>query len=195
MCSLCWPPVAKNHNFWQILTFLGAPVPNPFYWLGPNLVSYSRPPVYVYLQNFVSMVYSVVPWLRKTPIFAVFWTSAFSGVAHWQQSEKVEHGAQLQTFPYLAISKSFLYSNAFMAKLGHNLWHSKAWRTDRQTVKQKTERFWLPRWRVKSEPHQTWHGDRGLRARSSTSKTFRGLTHSFAARGRWKFGGNQTPST
>ena len=38
--------------------------------------------------------------------------------------------------------------------------------------------------RVKVEPHQTWHGDRRPRARSCTSKTFGGLTHSFAARGR-----------
>ena len=37
-------------------------------------------------------------------------------------------------------------------------------------------RFWPPRRRVKSEPHQTWHGDRGPRARSFTSKTFRGLS-------------------
>jgi len=29
---------------------------------------------------------------RRTPVFTVFWTSAFSGVAIWQQSEKVEHG-------------------------------------------------------------------------------------------------------
>ena len=55
--------------------------------------------------------------------------------------------------------------------------------TDKQTDK-KTQRFWLPRRRVKSEPHQTWHGDTGPRARSFTSKTFGGLTHSFAARGR-----------
>jgi len=27
MCSLYWLPVAKNHNFWHILTFLEAPVP------------------------------------------------------------------------------------------------------------------------------------------------------------------------
>jgi len=40
--------------------------------------------------------------------------------------------------------------------------------------------------RVKSEPHQTWH--RGPCARSSTSKTSRAPTHSFAARGRWKCG-------
>ena len=29
MCSLCQLPVAKNHNFGQILTLLGAPVPTP----------------------------------------------------------------------------------------------------------------------------------------------------------------------
>ena len=73
--------------------------------------------------------------------------------------------------------------------------HSEIWRTisdvqkrdeqiDRQTEKQtKTQRFWPPRRRVKSEPHQSWHGDRGPRARSCIPKTFGGLTHSFAARG------------
>ena len=40
-----------------------------------------------------------------------------------------------------------------------------------------------PRRRVKSKPHQPWYGDRGPRTRSRTSKTFGGLTHSFAARG------------
>ena len=45
--------------------------------------------------------------------------------------------------------------------------------------------------------YQTWHSDRGLRARSCTSQPFGGLrlTHSFAAIGRWRFEGNQTPST
>jgi len=31
---------------------------------------------------------------------------------------KLNTGAQLQTFPYPTVSKSFLYSNAFMAKSG-----------------------------------------------------------------------------
>jgi len=52
------------------------------------------------------------------PFLPFFWTSAFIGVANWQQSEKVEHSAQVQTFPYPTVSKSFLYSNAFMAKSG-----------------------------------------------------------------------------
>jgi len=45
-------------------------------------------------------------------------------------------------------------------------------KTDKQTDRQKTQRFWPPRRRMKSQPHQTWHGDRGPQARSCTSKTF-----------------------
>ena len=52
-------------------------------------------------------VYSVVLWRRKNATFAVFWTSAFSGVANWQQcgvanwqqSEKVEHGCTSTNLP------------------------------------------------------------------------------------------------
>jgi len=65
-------------------------------------------------------------------------------------------------------------------EIGHT--NSDVQKRDGQTDRQKTQRFWLPRRRVKSEPHQTWHGDRGPRARFFTSKTW-GVTHSFAARG------------
>jgi len=44
-------------------------------------------------------VYCVALWRRETPIFAVFWTSAFSGVANWQQTEKVEHGCTTTNLP------------------------------------------------------------------------------------------------
>jgi len=64
-----------------------------------------------------------------------FWISAFSGVASWQQSEKVDHGAQPQTFPYPIASKSFLYSHAFMAKSGAQSLTFKSV-TNRQTNKQ-----------------------------------------------------------
>ena len=104
---------------------------------------------------------------------------------------KLNTGAQLQISPYPTASKSFLYSNAFVAKSGAQTLTFKSV-TDRQT---KTHRFLPPRRRVKSEPYQTWHGNRGPQACSCTSKTFQSLTHSFAARGRWKFGGNRTPST
>jgi len=55
----------------------------------------------------------------------------------------------------------------------HKLWCSKVWRTDKHRDKQtKNSTFLAARRRVKSEPHQTWHGDRGPRACSCTSKTF-----------------------
>jgi len=44
-------------------------------------------------------VYSVALWRRETPIFAIFWTSAFSDVANWQQSEKVELGCITASLP------------------------------------------------------------------------------------------------
>ena len=78
--------------------------------------------VYAYLPNFVSIGLFCRPLAAKNPeflpIFVIFWTSAFSVVANWQHSDKVEHAAQLQTLPYPMASKSFLYSNAFMAKSG-----------------------------------------------------------------------------
>jgi len=89
MCSMCRLPVAKNHNFGQILTF----------W-GPNLVCYSRPSVYVYVRNFVSIGLFCRPLAaKKTPIFAVFWTSAFSDVVNWHQSQKVENGCKTTNLP------------------------------------------------------------------------------------------------
>ena len=44
-------------------------------------------------------VYSVALWWRKNPIFAIFWTSAFSVVAMWQQSDKVEHDCTTTNLP------------------------------------------------------------------------------------------------
>jgi len=77
--------------------------------------------IYAYVPNFVSILLFYRPLVAKTHKFPHFWTSAFCGVASWRQSEKVEHGAQLHAFPYSTVSKSFLYSNAFMANLAHSL--------------------------------------------------------------------------
>ena len=157
---------------------------------------YSRFAVYATCQISSPSVYSVALWRRKTPIiellpiFAIFWTSAFSVVANWQQSDKLEHGCTTANLPLPnGIKIVSVLQRRFMAKSGAQTLTFKSV-TDKQTNKQtnrqtkKTQRFWPPRRRVKSEPHQTWHGDRGPRAYSFTSKTFRGLTHSFAARWR-----------
>jgi len=99
--------------------------------------------VCAYVPNFVSSqsVYSVALWRRKTPIFAVF------GLRHLVVSpigsslSKLNTSAQLQTFPYPTVSKSFLYSNAFMAKSGAQFLTFKSVmdrQTDRQTDKNST---------------------------------------------------------
>jgi len=59
---------------------------------------------------------------------------------------KLSTGAQPQTFPYPTASKSFLYSNAFMAQSGAQTMTFKSVtdkQIDRQTDKN-TQRFWPP---------------------------------------------------
>ena len=51
--------------------------------------------------------YSVVLWRRKPPFFSVFWTSAFSDVASWHQSQKVERGSQLGPRACSCTTKTF----------------------------------------------------------------------------------------
>ena len=62
----------QKPQFWANFDFFGAPVPTPFYRLGPNMVCYSRPTVYAYVPNFVSIGLFCRTLLGKTPIFAVF---------------------------------------------------------------------------------------------------------------------------
>jgi len=133
--SLCRLPVAKNHNFRQILTFLGAAVPTPFYRWGPNFMSYSRPTVYVYTRNFISIGLFCRPVAAKNPNFCSFWTSAFSRVAIWQQSEKVEHGCTTTNLPLSNGIKIASVLQRLHSKIGLTIWRSKAWRTDKQTDK------------------------------------------------------------
>jgi len=94
---------------------------------------------------------------------------SFSDVANWHQSQKVEHGCTTTYFPL---------SNGIKIVSVLQRLHGEIWRTnsdvqkrDEQTnrqTKKLSQRFWPPRRWVKSEPHQTWHGDRGPRARIHT---------------------------
>ena len=144
------------------------------------------------MPNFVSIGLFCRPVAAKKkqflPYFAIFLTSAFSGVANWQQSNKVEHGCTTTNLPLSKGIKIVSVLQRLHGEIGRTTSdvQKRDEQTDKQTDRQtkKTQRFWLSRPRVKSEPHQTWHGDRGPRARSFTWKTFGGLTHSFAARGR-----------
>ena len=74
----------------------------------------------------------------------------FFGIRHLEMSpiginlRKLSMGAELQTFPYPTASKSFLYSNAFMAKSGAQTLMFKSVtdrQTDKQTNRQKNSTF------------------------------------------------------
>ena len=108
----------------------------------PNLALNSRHMVYAYVPNIVSIGYSVALCSRKTPTFAIFWTSAFSGVASWQQSEKVEHGS---TTTNLSLSIGIKIVSVLQKPSGAQTLTFKSV-TNRQTDKQKTQRLWPPWW-------------------------------------------------
>jgi len=118
MCLLCRFPVAQNHNFWQILTFVGA------------LLLY-RPPFTNEGQIWCAIAY---PWhtftceLSSRSVYSASCSGEksqflpFFGLWHLVVSpvgsslRKLNTNAQPQTFYYPTVSKSFLYSNTFMAK-------------------------------------------------------------------------------
>ena len=133
MCSLCRLPMAKNHNFRQIVTFLGAPVPftdDGQIWCP---IAHTRSTFTCEISS--RSVYSVALWLRKTPIFCRFFGLRHLVVSPFGSSlRKLNKGAQLQTFPYPTVSQSFLYSDAFMAKSGAKCQTFKSV-TNRQTDK------------------------------------------------------------
>jgi len=130
----------------------------------------------------------------KTPNFAIFWIWHFVMLPVGGIWRKLIVVAQLQIFPYPTVSKSFLDSNGFMAKLCAQSLSFKSM-TDTQTSTQtKNSMFWLSQQWVISEPHRTWHSDRGPWARSCVSKTFGGSTYTFTTRGHWKFWEILSPS-
>jgi len=84
--------------------------------------------------NFVSIRLFCHPLAAKNPKFCGFWTSAFSGVANWQQSEKVEHVCQLQTFPYPAVLKIVSVLQRLHGEIGRTI--SDVQKRDEQTNRQ-----------------------------------------------------------
>ena len=128
-------------------------------------------------------VYSVALCWRKTPIFAVFWTSAFSVVASSQQSDKVEHGCTTTKFPLSNGIKIVSVLQRLNGEIGRTICDVQKRDGQTQTDK-KLNVFGDPGGGEIRAPPNLGHGDRGPRARSCTSKTFGGLAHSFAARGR-----------
>jgi len=136
-------------------------------------------------------VYSVTLWRRKKTIFAIFSTSAFSGVTSWLQSEKVEHGCTTTNLPLSNGIKVISVLQCLHGEIGHT--NSDVQKRDRQTNKQ-TNRLNVFGGEIRA-PTKLGTVIIGPRARSCTSKSFGGLTHSFAAMGCWKFVDSETQST
>jgi len=134
MCSLCRLPVAKNHNFGQILTFRGLLYRPPFTDEGQIWCAIADRGCTLTCQISSRMVYSVALCWRK-PHFLPFF-----GLRHLVVSpigsnlRKLNTGAKLQTFPYPTVS------NAFMAKSGAQTLMFKSV-TDRQTNKQTNKKL------------------------------------------------------
>jgi len=75
--------------------------------------------VYAYaLSNFVSISLFCRPLAAETPKFAVFGLRHFVVSPIGRNLRKLHTRTQLQTLLSPKLSKSFLYSNAFMAKSG-----------------------------------------------------------------------------
>jgi len=167
MCLLCRLPVAKKPQFWAHFDILGLLYRPPFADEGQIWCAIANPRcTHAYLPTCISIGSFCRPLCAKTPNFCRFLD--FGMLSPIGSSlRKLNTAAQLKAFPYPTTSKSFLYSNAFMTKSGAQSLTFKSM-TNKQTERQtkKPQRFWPPRRRVKYEPHQTWHGDRGHRARS-----------------------------
>jgi len=125
----------QKTQFWANFDLLGALVPTLFTDDGQIWCAIADPCYTLTCRISSRSVYSVALWRRKTPIFAVFWTPAFSVVTNWQQSDKVEHVCTTTNIPLSSGIKSFMYSNAFMAKSGAQslTFKSVTNKTDRQT--------------------------------------------------------------
>ena len=138
MCSLCRLPVAKNHNFGQILIFWELLYWPPF--TDEGQISFATvDPQYTFTSEIsLRSAYSVVLWRRKTSIFALFWTSAFSGIANWQQSEKVEHGYTTTNLPLSKNIKIVSVLERLHGEIGRTISdvQNRDEQTDKQTYKQ-----------------------------------------------------------
>jgi len=115
-----------------------------------------------------SSIHSVALVGRKISNFAIFSTLLLCGGCSQHCWDKVNAGAQLQTFPYPTVTKLFPYSQRLHGEVAvTNFVFQKHDRVNKkQTKKHQTL---LPWWHAKSNPHLTSYGDRGGPYHSCTS--------------------------
>ena len=136
MCSLRRLPAAKNHNFGYILTFEGL-----LYRLLPMRAKFGvlyRPTVYTCVPNLVKIGLFCRPLAAKSLNFARCWTSAFSGVANWHQSEIAEQGCKTTNPPLSNSIKIVSLVQRLHGEIGRKICdvQKRNVQTDRQTDRQ-----------------------------------------------------------
>ena len=139
MCSLRrfqWP---KN-NFGQILTFWGLLYRPPFTDEGQIWCAIADSGYTLTCQ--VSIGLFCPPLLANIINFCRFWTSAFSGVANWQQPKKVEHGCTTANLPLSNGIKIVSVLQRLHGEIGRTI--SDVQKCDEQTDKKKSQRFGCP---------------------------------------------------
>jgi len=148
MCSLCQLPVGKNHNFGQILTIFGGSCTDPLLAMRAEFGGLQQTHGLRLAAKFRLDRFILSSCGGEKPQFLPFF-----GLRHLVMSptgislRKLNTDAQLQTSPYPTVSKSFLYSNAFMAKSGAQTLTFKSVtnkQTNRQTNRQKLNVFGRP---------------------------------------------------
>jgi len=147
----------QKPQFWVNFHIWGLLYPPPLTDEGQIWCAIADPRCTLKCQLSSRSVYSGALCWQKTLIFAIFWIRHFMLSPFGSSLRKLNTDVQVQTFPYPTASKSFLYSNAFMANSGAQSLTFKSV-TNKQTEKQTKNSTFLatPRRRVKSEPHKTW---------------------------------------
>jgi len=145
MGSLCRLPVAKDNNFGQILTFLELLYRPRFTDEDQIWRSIADQWRTLICQIWSRSVYSVALCWRKPPIFAVFWNLAFSVVPNWQHSEKGEHRCTTTNLPLLNDIKIVSVFQGLDGEIWHTISEVQKHDEQRQTNRQKNQRFWPPR--------------------------------------------------
>jgi len=106
-------------------------------------------------------VYSVALCWRKTQIFDVFWNSAFSSVANWQRSEKVEHGCTTTNLPLSNGIKIVSVLQRLHGEIGRTITdvQKRDEQTDKQTNKQtnkQTKNSTFLAGEIRAPPNLAW---------------------------------------
>ena len=135
----------EKPQFWANFDFLGAPVPTPLTDEGQIWCAIADPRYTLTCQISSGSVYSVaLCWQKKPNFFAIFRTSAFSVVANWQQSDKVEHGCTTTNLPL----SNGIKIVSVLQRLHGEIWREQSLTfksvTGRQTNRQKLNVFAYP---------------------------------------------------